>query len=69
MKLGLGQWKDTDYVFTEDGVSPIVPNKLTDDFTALCDKIGLEGFTFHGTRHTHITALLKTGRQGRRQGG
>lgn len=60
MKLGVGQWKDTDYVFTgDDGLSPIVPNKLTDDFTALCDSIGLDGFTFHGTRHTHITALLK----------
>jgi integrase len=65
MKLGLGAWKDTDYVFTLNGVDPINPEKLTREFAELRDALGLEGSTFHSTRHTHVTALLqKVGKSG-----
>jgi hypothetical protein len=33
--------------------------RLTEDFSTLCDRIGLPEFTFHGTRLTHRTALPK----------
>lgn len=59
MKLGLGGGMDDAYVFTSNGVLPISPDRLTKSFGQLCDRIGMPKFTFHGTRHTHITSLLK----------
>jgi integrase len=66
MRLGLGgAGLDDAYVFTVDGVQPIRPSTFTKAFTAVCRKNGLPEFTFHGTRHTHITALLqRVGKQG-----
>lgn len=46
-------------VFSFDGCAFIAPAKLSKSFGRLCDTIGLPEFTFHGTRHTHGTALLK----------
>jgi integrase len=64
LRVGLGALDDA-YVFTRDGDRPVCPNSLTQGFTALCRGLGLDGFTFHGTRHAHITALLKrVGREG-----
>ena len=59
MELGLGAWTDDAYIFSPDGLSPWSPDRLTRDFGNLCDAIGLPAFTFHGTRHTHATALLR----------
>lgn len=59
MKLGLGAGIEDAYVFTRDGVEPVKPSSLTQSFNAHCDKHGLPEFTFHGTRHTHLTELLK----------
>jgi integrase len=65
LRAGLGGGLDDAYVFTRDGDRPILPDSLTMSFTALCRGVGLPEFTFHGTRHTHITALLKrVGREG-----
>lgn len=48
------------YVFApREGETPLRPHTLTDAFTRVCVKLGLHGITFHGTRHTHITELLK----------
>ncbi len=67
MKLGLGGGIDDAYVFTSDGVAPIKPGALTQSFSDHCDKHGLPGFTLHGTRHTHLTELLrKVGKSGAR---
>lgn len=57
--LGLGGGIEDAYVFTRDGVEPIRPNYLTQAFSRHCDANGLPDFTFHGTRHTHLTELLK----------
>jgi integrase len=59
MLAGLGGGLDDAYVFTRDGVNPIRPDGFTKGFGELCDKIGLPQFTFHGTRHTHATELLR----------
>lgn len=59
MALGLGGGLDDAWVFTRDAANPIRPSRLTESFTTLCDEAGIPDFTFHGTRHTHITALLK----------
>jgi integrase len=64
MAAGRGSIDDA-YVFSPDGVNPLLPNALTASFSRLCDNVGLPEFTFHGTRHTHITGLLKrVGREG-----
>jgi integrase len=60
MRGGIGRdGLDEAPVFSRDGASWIKPAALSQEFSALCDRIGLSDFTFHGTRHTHGTALLK----------
>lgn len=59
MSAGLGGGLDDAYVFTADGVAPIKPKALTSAFSAHCDAHGFAEFTFHGTRHTHLTELLR----------
>lgn len=53
---------DDAYVFSQgaDG-APLMPDALTAGFRRLAAKVGLPEFTFHGLRHTHITALLRNG--------
>lgn len=66
MRRGIGgDGLDEAPVFTHDGVAWIKPEALSQGFATLCDRIGLPGFTFHGTRHTHATMLLqKVGKSG-----
>lgn len=66
LAMGLGGTIEDAYVFTEDGVNPIQPSQLTRIHKYHCRRLGLpENFTFHGTRHTHITVLLrKVGKAG-----
>lgn len=55
------------YVFSADanGLEPFVPDNLTARFRTFCTNHGLPEFTFHGTRHTHATHMLKAvGREG-----
>lgn len=59
MKLGLGGWKDTDYLFTRDGTSALHPHGLTQAVKPVLRGLGLEYASFHSTRHTHATVLLK----------
>lgn len=69
LKNGLGRDGMEDaYVFPwKDGVSPIPPSTLSNSFSDHCDAHGLPEFTFHGTRHTHLTELLrKVGKSGAR---
>ena len=60
LAAGRGSIEDA-YVFSLDGVRPLSPETVTAGFRAICDKIGLPDFTFHGLRHTHITHLLRQG--------
>lgn len=66
IKGGLGGKLDEAYVFTEDGVSPLKPNNLTHMFKYHCERLGLPArFSLHGTRHTHLTMLLRAvGKEG-----
>lgn len=60
MVSGLGGGLDDAYVFTEDGVNPVKPSAITRTFKYHCRRVGLpETFSFHGTRHTHLTVLLQ----------
>jgi integrase len=66
LKLGI-PWTEDAYVFTRDGHAPVLPNYLGHSFSDHCAKHGLPAFTLHGTRHTHLTALLKrVGKEGAR---
>lgn len=40
---------------------PVPPNVLTDRFTVIRKKCGLEGVCFHDLRHAHVTELLSAG--------
>lgn len=52
-------------IFSPGGGRPFPPDCLTTNFRRLAAKAGLVGYTLHGTRHTHITALLKrVGKEG-----
>lgn len=54
-------------LFSRDGagVEPIAPKSFSSAICHHCRKHGFPEFSFHGTRHTHITALLKrVGREG-----
>jgi integrase len=60
LRLGVGGGGlDDAYVFTADGETPHKPSRLSRSFSAHCDAHGLPEFTFHGTRHTHLTELLR----------
>lgn len=59
MKAGIGGGLDVAWVFSRDGINPIDPDTLTHKFSDHCEAHGLPAFTFHGTRHTHLTALLR----------
>lgn len=66
LKAGLGGKMEDAYVFPRWGLDlPTKPNAVTQAFGNFCDDHGLPDFTFHGTRHTHATALLKrVGKEG-----
>jgi len=60
MAMGLGGKLDGAYVFVRarDGQSPIKPGTLGCAIRRHSDAHGFAEFSFHGARHTHITALL-----------
>jgi integrase len=61
MAVGLGGKLDAAYVFLAqrgNGENPIKPSTLGAAFWRHCRAHGFADFSFHGTRHTHITALL-----------
>lgn len=60
LQLGLGR-NDEGLVFTTLDGEPVRPRNLTKEFTRLVKRAGGHRITFHGLRHTHITALLKDG--------
>lgn len=59
LKVGARGAFDDAYVLTVDGVAPVRPDRLSRAFSVWCDTHGLPAFTFHATRHTHLTALLR----------
>ena len=61
-RLSVGDaWRESGYVFTEVDGSPIVPDKVTQDFARVVKRSGLPYLSFHGLRHVHATLLLLAG--------
>jgi len=61
-RLSVGDaWREFGYVFTEEDGSPIVPDKVTQDFARVVKRLGLPYLSFHGLRHVHATLLLSAG--------
>jgi integrase len=56
-----GTWKETGYIFTEADGSPVVPDKVTQDFARIVSRGGLPHLTLHGLRHAHAALLLTAG--------
>jgi integrase len=49
------------YVFTQSTGSPVAPDMVSKEFTAIVRRSGLPHLTLHGLRHAHATLLLKRG--------
>ena len=58
LQLGLGR-DPLDLVFARHDGEPHNPRTFSKHFSSLAKRAGLDGFTFHGLRHTHITLLLR----------
>ena len=61
LALGLGRPGADDLVFTQAGVEPWRPDKVSTDFSNLVRRRGLSPIGFHGLRHTHASALIAAG--------
>ena len=61
-QLSIGDaWREFGYVFSEEDGSPVVPDKVTQDFARVVKRLGLPYLSFHGLRHVHATLLLLAG--------
>lgn len=62
MRLKNG-WRTSTLVFPRDGKTerPLTQNYVSKKFSMYCQRIGLDGFTFHSLRHTHATMLVAAG--------
>jgi integrase len=61
-RLAWGEaWTDTGLVFTHEDGRALMPPHVTRMFGRLVAGAGLPELTLHGLRHSHITALLRTG--------
>jgi integrase len=60
-RLGLGIGGKPELVFTDPLAQMIKPDNLSLAFVNKVAEAGVPAITFHGLRHTHITALLKAG--------
>ena len=56
-----GDWPDTGLVFTQRNGEGYRPKRLSSQFTATCDEVGLPRIGAHGLRHTYATAALRAG--------
>lgn len=54
-------WQNTGYVFTQLDGSPVIPDRVTQDFARLVKREGLPHLTLHGLRHAHATLALTAG--------
>ena len=54
-------WINNDLVFPGRSGGPRNPDELTKVSREYARKIGVEGFSMHGTRHTHATLLIEAG--------
>ena len=54
-------WINNDLVFPGRNGDPPTPDKLTKVSREYAKKIGVKGFSMHGTRHTPATLLIEAG--------
>lgn len=54
-------WINNDLVFPRIKGGPRCPDEITRISKQYADKIGVKGFSMHGTRHTHATLLIQAG--------
>lgn len=54
-------WQNTGYVFTQPDGSPVMPDRITQDFSGLVKRHGLPYLTLHGLRHAFATLGLIAG--------
>ena len=54
-------WKEEGYVFTQADGSPVLPDRLTQEFAALTKALQMPPLTFHGLRHAFATLGLISG--------
>ncbi len=61
LALGLGKPADDALVFCRFDGRPIVPDRLSWNWARLVRARGLPRVTFHGLRHSHVSALIAAG--------
>ena len=54
-------WINNDLVFPGRNGDPPTPDKLTKVSREYAKKIGVKGFSMHGTRHTNAPLLIEAG--------
>ena len=54
-------WQNSGYVFTQPDGSPVIPDRITQDFSRLVRGSDLPYLTFHGLRHAFATLGLVAG--------
>ena len=54
-------WKEEGYVFTQADGSPVLPDRLTQEFAVLTKALQMPPLTFHGLRHAFATLGLISG--------
>jgi integrase len=59
--LRLGVRPAVAYVFTSESGSPLWPQRVTSNFTGLCDALGLPRIGPHGLRHSMATSMIAAG--------
>ena len=52
-------WQEQGYVFTQADGSPVLPDRLTQEFAALTKALEMPPLTFHGLRHAFATMALQ----------
>jgi integrase len=61
LALGQGRPGAEDYVFCEVDLSPLHPDRLSQQWARAANTIELPEITFHALRHTHASALIAAG--------
>jgi integrase len=54
-------WQDLGYVFTEPDGSPVIPDKVTQNFARIIKRLHLPHLTLQGLRHAFASLLLSSG--------
>ena len=56
-------WVDTGYIFVQENGEPLYPSTPYLIFGKFLRELKIEARPFHSLRHTHVTELLRAGKQ------